>query len=114
MIRAASRFFAPFAAAILLGGCATDATIDESDPPEEILDKADSSLHRGLFSKAVERYQRLESLHPYSRQAVQAQIMAAYAYYQQGEAMAAEKAISRRAPVTRSVRRTQRAMRRLP
>jgi outer membrane protein assembly factor BamD len=94
MIRASRTILALLTAAVA-GGCASGPDVAETDPPERILEKADSSLRRSMFNQAVERYQRLESLHPYSRHALQAQIMTAYAYYLQGEALAAEKAAER-------------------
>jgi outer membrane protein assembly factor BamD len=81
-------------AAALLGGCAS-LEVSEKDSPEVILDKANQAREKGLYSKAVENYQRLESLHPYSRQALQAQIMTAYTYYLKGDALPAVHAAER-------------------
>lgn len=81
-------------AGTLLGGCAS-LDVSEKDSAEVILDKADQARERGLYSKAVENYQRLESLYPYSREALQAQIMTAYTYYLKGDALPAVHAADR-------------------
>ena len=81
-------------AAGLLGGCAS-LEVSEKDSAEVILDKADRARQKGLYSKAIENYQRLESLYPYSREALQAQIMTAYTYYLKGDALPAVHAADR-------------------
>jgi len=81
-------------AASLLGGCST-LEVSEKDSPQVILDKADRARQKGLYNKAVENYQRLESLYPYSREALQAQLMTAYTYYLKGDALPAVHAADR-------------------
>jgi outer membrane protein assembly factor BamD len=81
-------------AAFLLGGCST-LEVSEDDPPGVILDKAERARDGGLYTKAIENYQRLESLYPYSREALQAQLMTAYTYYLKGDALPAVHAAER-------------------
>jgi outer membrane protein assembly factor BamD len=81
-------------AALLASGCST-LEVSEGDSPEVILDKASEALERRLYSKAIDNYQRLESLYPYSRHSLQAQIMTAYAYYLKGDSLAAVRAAER-------------------
>ncbi|MFP4561315.1 MAG: outer membrane protein assembly factor BamD [Thiohalorhabdus sp.] len=82
------------AATLLVGGCTT-LEVAEDDDPEEILAKARTAMEQGLYSQAVDSYQRLESLYPYSREALQAQIMTAYVYYLKGDSLAAVNAAER-------------------
>ena len=81
-------------AGALMGGCSS-LDVSEKDSAEVILEKANKARDRGLYSKAVENYQRLESLYPYSREALQAQIMTAYTYYLKGDALPAVHAADR-------------------
>lgn len=95
-MRRLSRFLIilPALAALLVAGCST-LEVSEGDSPEVILDKAQGALERRLYSKAIDNYQRLESLYPYSRHSLQAQIMTAYAYYLKGDYLAAVRAAER-------------------
>ena len=52
-------------AALAATGCST-LEVQEGDSAEVILDKAHRALERRLYSQAVDNYQRLESLYPYS------------------------------------------------
>lgn len=81
-------------AAGLVGGCST-LEVSEKDPPKVILKKARQARESGLYTQAIDNYQRLESLHPYSREALQAQIMTAYTYYLKGDALPAVHAADR-------------------
>ena len=81
-------------AALAATGCST-LEVTEGDSAEVILDKAHRALERRLYSQAVDNYQRLESLYPYSRHSLQAQIMTAYTYYLKGDALAAVRAAER-------------------
>ncbi len=77
-----------------LGGCGS-AQVKEGDAPDLILEKARRAIEQGRYGQAIDRYRRLESLYPYNRQALQAQIMTAYAYYRKGEAVPAVQAAER-------------------
>ncbi|MEF8793646.1 outer membrane protein assembly factor BamD [Thiohalorhabdus sp.] len=81
-------------AGALLSGCASMG-VSEGDSAEAILDKADQARKSELYSQAIETYQRLESLYPYSREALQAQLMTAYTYYLKGDALPAVNAADR-------------------
>lgn len=94
MARFARSALLTLVAASLLAGCAS-LDVSEKDSAEVILDKADRAREQGLYSKAVENYQRLESLYPYSRETLQAQLMTAYTYYLKGDALPASHAADR-------------------
>ncbi|HKJ70853.1 MAG TPA: outer membrane protein assembly factor BamD [Gammaproteobacteria bacterium] len=81
-------------AVALVGGCST-LEVSEKDSPQVILDKARRARDGGLYSQAIDSYQRLESLYPYSREALQAQLMTAYTYYLKGDALPAVHAAER-------------------
>lgn len=81
-----------FAATILLvlplalAACAGD---DEPQyverPPEELYNEAHAAMREGDYADAARLFDEVERQHPYSTWATQAQIMAAYAYYQQNK-----------------------------
>ena len=93
-MRRIARIALALGAALLLGACTT-LEVSEEDSPAEILKKAAQARDNGLYSQAITNYQRLESLYPYSRQALQAQIMTAYTYYLKGDSLAAVRAADR-------------------
>jgi outer membrane protein assembly factor BamD len=82
------------AAALALSGCST-LKVQEGDSAQTILKKAAKARKKGLYSKAISSYQKLESFYPYSRQAVQAQLQIPYTYYLKGDALAAVHAADR-------------------
>jgi len=82
------------AAALVATACST-LKVSKGDSPDEILSKARQAMERSLYPQAIDDYQRLESLYPYSRQALQAQIMTAYVYYLKGDSLAAVNAAER-------------------
>ncbi len=89
-----ARILLGLGAAFLLAGCTT-LEVSEEDSPAEILDKAALARDKGLYTQAITNYQRLESLYPYSREALQAQIMTAYTYYLKGDSLATVRAAER-------------------
>lgn len=91
--------FGPILAGMLLAvaflaGCSS-VKVSEGDSAEVILEKSRRAIERGQYEQAVSNYRRLESLYPYSRQALQAQIMTAYALYRKGDAGPAVQAADR-------------------
>lgn len=69
---------------ILLGGCAsTEKDKKLPDQPVEVLyNKAAASMDKKEFKKAAGEFNEVERQHPYSEWAARAQLMAAYAQYQ--------------------------------
>ncbi|MFA9460614.1 outer membrane protein assembly factor BamD [Thiohalorhabdus methylotrophus] len=94
-MRRLTRNLAALLAALLLAAGCNTLEVAEGDSPEEILAKAREAMEQRLYSQAIDNYQRLESLYPYSRRAIQAQIMTAYAYYLKGDSLAAVNAAER-------------------
>lgn len=58
-----------------------DPTIDTTVPVETLYTNAARALDAGKPEEAIKGFQEIERLHPYSKWAKQAQLMAAYAYY---------------------------------
>ena len=75
----------------LLGGCGSTLfggkteTVENTDPPDIIYDKADKLADRGRFGDAARAYEEVDINHPYSQEARRAILMAAYAYYKAGK-----------------------------
>jgi outer membrane protein assembly factor BamD len=78
-------------AALLLSGCGSlfgkkkDADIVDSRPPQVIYNNADQLLNKQDYDKAAKKYEDVDINHPYSQQASNAIVMAAYAYYKAGK-----------------------------
>ena len=69
--------------ALALAGCAGDDTIEYVErPAETIYTEAADALDGGDFANAAQLFDEVERQHPYSRWATRAQLMSAYAYYQ--------------------------------
>lgn len=52
-------------------------------PPEELYNRAQDAMQGGSYKAAANLFDEVERQHPYSTWATQAQLMAAYAYYQE-------------------------------
>lgn len=77
----------------LFGGGDSGPTV-ETKPPAELYKDAQASLDKGDYSKAAEKFEEVDRQHPYSNEARQSIIMAAYAYQKGGklpEAVAAAR-----------------------
>jgi outer membrane protein assembly factor BamD len=78
-------------AASLLSGCGSTLfggkteTVENTDPPDVIYDKAEKLTDRGKFGDAARAYEEVDINHPYSSEARRAILMAAYAYYKAGK-----------------------------
>ncbi len=73
------------AAAILawtVAGCGTDEAAYVERPVESLYDQALDDLQAGLYPRAASNFDEVERQHPYSVWATKAQLMAAFAYYQ--------------------------------
>lgn len=70
-------------AAITLAGCASPEVPEQIErPAEQLYDEALSLVLDGNAEKAAPQFEEVERQHPYSDLAVRAQIMAAWAFYQ--------------------------------
>ena len=75
------------ALSLSLGGCAgddEDAAYVER-PVEDIYNEAMDYIEAGRYIRAARTFDEVERQHPYSKWATKAQVMAAYAYYVEGE-----------------------------
>jgi outer membrane protein assembly factor BamD len=78
-------------AASLLAGCGSSLfgskteTVENTDPPDIIYNKAEKLTDRGRFNDAARAYEEVDINHPYSQEARRAILMAAYAYYKAGK-----------------------------
>jgi outer membrane protein assembly factor BamD len=57
----------------------------EAEPAPVIYKKADEQLGKGNYSSAAEKFEEVDKQHPYSPEARQAIVMAAWAYYKAGK-----------------------------
>lgn len=69
-----------------VAACSSDADDkkkleDENKPPEQIYNEAQSKLDEQSYKAAAKKFLEVETQHPYSKWASQAQIQAAYSYY---------------------------------
>ena len=65
---------------LLISACASkDENLNL--PAENLYNKAYNNLEETKYKKAAEQFEQLETEHPYSKWAVKAKLMAAYAYY---------------------------------
>lgn len=71
-------------AALLLAGCAADTPQDEyvERPVGELYNEALSLLEQENYAAAAKAFDEVERQHPYSKWASKAQLMAAYAYFE--------------------------------
>lgn len=81
------RLIAPLAAALLFGvaACSSDKPEYVEKPVEELYNTALGSLNTEEFEQAAKQFDEVERQHPYSVWATKAQLMSAYAYYQDDE-----------------------------
>lgn len=81
------RLIAPLAAALLFGvaACSSDKPEYVEKPVEELYNTALGSLNNEEFEEAAKQFDEVERQHPYSVWATKAQLMSAYAYYQDDE-----------------------------
>ncbi len=73
---------AAIAAALWLGACAAEPEVYIERPVEDIYNNALNLLEAGNYSAAASEFDEVERQHPYSQWATRAQVMAAFAYYQ--------------------------------
>lgn len=78
------RFILSLAAIGFLAACSSgkDANRVEEQPVEVLYNRAAKALDAGQYTEATKYFEEVERQHPYSQWATQAQLMAAYAYYQ--------------------------------
>ena len=75
------KFCLIFAFCLVLSACASSDKEDLNLPAENLYNRAYENLEATKYKKAAEQFERLETEHPYSKWAVKAKLMAAYAYY---------------------------------
>lgn len=89
--------------ALLLGGCSLFGKDNAKDEPDEYADwtaerfysEAKQSLTDKRYDKAVKLYEKLEARFPFGKQATQAQLDIAYAYYKNDEPDSAIASVDR-------------------
>ncbi|MFK7839302.1 MAG: outer membrane protein assembly factor BamD [Bdellovibrionales bacterium] len=70
---------------LLVVGCSSSSNVNEpqiEDDVDALYNKAATALDAGDFRTATQFFEEVERQHPYSKWATQAQLMAAYAYYE--------------------------------
>ena len=81
---------------VLLAGCASDEVVEQVERPvDELYNEALASALAGDTKAAAPQFEEVERQHPYSSLAVQAQIMAAWAFYKENDYSRAEAALQR-------------------
>ena len=75
------KFYSILACCLMLCACASSDKEDINLPAEDLYNRAYENLEATKYKKAAEQFERLETQHPYSKWAVKAKLMAAYAYY---------------------------------
>jgi len=78
----ALRFVAALAAPLALAACASDDDAYVERPPEELYNEAFAAMEDERYATAAKMFDEVERQHPYSSWATQAQLMSAYAFYQ--------------------------------
>ena len=69
--------------ALLLAACSSDETLEYVErPPEQIYREAQVSLEAENYAAAAELFDEVDRQHPYSQWATRAQLMSAFAHYQ--------------------------------
>lgn len=77
------RLSALIAVPLLLSACAaTDKDPYVEFPVDVLYNTAQTSLEEGEYSTAAKQFDEVERQHPYSKWAIKAKLMSAYAYYQ--------------------------------
>lgn len=66
---------------LLLAGCASDKNVSDNMSAEDLYNQAYEDLEATRYQKAAEGFEKVETDHPYSKWAVKAKLMGAYAYY---------------------------------
>ena len=74
------KIFAILVLGLLISACASKEE-NLNLPAENLYNQAYENLEATKYKKAAEQFEQLESEHPYSKWAVKAKLMAAYAYY---------------------------------
>ncbi len=59
--------------------------VEQVAPPETIYNEAEALLKKKNYRSAIEKFQEVERLHPYSKWSTKAQMMAAYTAYEQDD-----------------------------
>ena len=81
---------------VLLAGCASDEVVEQVERPvDELYNEALASALAGDTKTAAPQFEEVERQHPYSSLAVQAQIMAAWAFYRENDYPRAVAALQR-------------------
>ena len=71
---------------VLLVGCASDEVVEQVERPvDDLYNEALASALAGDTKAAAPQFEEVERQHPYSSLAVQAQIMAAWAFYREND-----------------------------
>ncbi|MDP7641813.1 MAG: outer membrane protein assembly factor BamD, partial [Alphaproteobacteria bacterium] len=70
---------------VFLAACADDEDVYNEQPVEDLYNDAMDELLDGSFIDAAKGFDEVERQHPYSVWATRAQIMAAYAYYENND-----------------------------
>jgi len=90
------KFILPLALIAMLSACAGDKdkdTLPPDEPVETLYMRGSDAMDRGEFKDAAKQFAEVERQHPYSQWATRAQIMEAYAYYEDLDYDAAIKAL---------------------
>jgi outer membrane protein assembly factor BamD len=74
-----------FAAALLLGGCASKEKQEPDRPVGQLYNSAATAMDSGDYRKASKDFDEVERQHPYSEWATRAELMSAYAHYKAGD-----------------------------
>ncbi len=68
---------------LVVGSCSSDNAVPQEDTSvEELYNEGYEALNRNNYEKAARMFDELERQHPYSSWSAKAQLMAAYAYYE--------------------------------
>jgi len=73
------------AAPLALAACSSEPEEYVERPPEELYNEAFQAMQEERYPIAARNFEEVERQHPYSQWATQAQLMAAYAYYEDNE-----------------------------
>ena len=71
--------FSTLVSLLLIAGCSKKEEVIKSE--KEMYDRAYSSLSRGRFDSAIERYEELKNAYPYGVHATQGELEICYAHY---------------------------------
>lgn len=99
MLKKLNLFLSLFSGLLLLLALSACADKDEKPyiekPPETLYSEAEAALRKKNYGEAAHLYDEVERQHPYSQYASKAQLMAAYAYYQNYQYDDANNALDR-------------------